>query len=332
MHEVMSRRQRLPDPSGEGWLVRSSVTNSSGVPGLLTVLVPVGPVWPEPAVWFSGFPQHYLLLSSLGPHLPRLPFTQAPVQAVSPCAPPSVNSPPRFRPGSQYPPCLSPGSFPDLFVLVTQPRALPTVLGWAILPFSSPASSPPLVSRSSLPPYSPSHLTLTSCHVLFLSAHLGVLTTVPYGAGSPKPFAAYCALSASTSPQATINKGKVCVESEGFLMPLAHMCICTSLWHLHTYVHLYFFMALAHMCIYTPYDTCTICAFIFLYGTYTCMCIYTSLWYLHTYVQLYFLWHLFTYVHLCFFMAPAHTCALILPMAPVHVCAFILLYGTCTHM
>lgn len=115
-------------------------------------------------------------------------------------------------------------------------------------------------------------------------------------------------------------------------MPLAHMCIYTSLWHLHTYVHLYFFMALAHMCIYTPYETCTVCAFIFLYGTYTCMCIYTSLWYLHTHVHLYFLWHLFTYVHLCFFMAPAHTCALILPMAPVHVCAFILPYGTCTHM
>lgn len=172
MHEVMSRRQRLPDPSGEGWLVRSSVTNSSGVPGLLTVLVPVGPVWPEPAVWFSGFSQHYLLLSSLGPHLPRLPFTQAPVQAVSPCAPPSVNSPPRFRPGSQYPPCLSPGSFPDLFVLVTQPRALPTVLGWAILPFSSPASSPPLppppppppglLCPPTLPPTSPSHPVMCS--------------------------------------------------------------------------------------------------------------------------------------------------------------------------
>lgn len=192
----------------------------------------MGPVWP-------GFPQHYLLLSSLGPHLPRLPFTQAPVQAVSPCAPPSVNSPPPFHPGFQYPPCLPPGSFPDLSVLVTQSNTLPTVLGWAVLPFSPPASSPPLASRSSLPPYSPSHLTLTSCPALFLSSHLGVLTTVPCGAGSPKPFAAYCALSASTSPQATINKSKVCEESEGFLMPLAHMCVYTSLWHLHTYVHLY---------------------------------------------------------------------------------------------
>lgn len=108
-----------------------------------------------------------------------------------------------------------------------------------------------------------------------------------------------------------------------FVLPYGtctHMCIYTSLWHLHTcafillmtlaqYVHLYFFMAPTHVCAFILlYGTCTHMCIYTSYGTCSHMCIYASLWHLHTHVHLYFLWHLYMYVHLYFFMAPAHIC------------------------